>query len=239
VSAKNPSTARNEGPSQKDRIVAIAAELFAERGYRGITNREIAAAVGLGLGTIHHHVGTKPSLYQQAYESLSREADGFLRGVLSRISTSPLVGNEACHQFLLEVIDELVEFVRARPVLVKFLLRHHTESRDDFADSGPSLSTDLYETILHLLEAANQEGTTQLKAHPSWLLKGLGFLLFGYFALGSQGSRSKDTQMDYEQFKQFLYTYLCEMLGLQRWECRWRQCKPHRLLIGPDGPDES
>ncbi|MEA3366255.1 MAG: TetR/AcrR family transcriptional regulator [Candidatus Hydrogenedentes bacterium] len=205
---------RKELP-QKDRIAAIAAELFAERGYRGITNREIAAAVGLGLGTVHHHVGTKPELYQLVYRSFCEEVDSFLCKLLQQITEAPPVGEEALHKLLNEVVSETVDFLRMRPVLVRFLMRHQTECSDDFADMGPGLSRGLYDTILGFLEKAKEEGTITLKVHPSWFLRGIYLLLFGYFGLENSRNAPEDAPKDCEGLKQFLYTYICEMLDLK------------------------
>jgi len=215
MSTNNASALDRKELTQRDRIVAVAAELFAERGYRGVTIREIAAAVGRGLGTVHHHVGTKPQLYQQVYQSIFEQVASFLQGLLQQITEVPPVGKEALHKLLKEVVSETVEFCAMRPALVRFLVRHQTECRDDFPNMDPGLSTELYDTILAFLEGAKEEGTITLKVHPTWFLRGIYLILFGYFGLGDPHNAPEDGLKDFEELKQFLYIYICEMLDVE------------------------
>jgi AcrR family transcriptional regulator len=50
--------------SPKGRILRAAARLFAERGYRASTVRELAAAVGLQSGSLFHHFRDKESILE-------------------------------------------------------------------------------------------------------------------------------------------------------------------------------
>jgi AcrR family transcriptional regulator len=46
----------------RDKILAAAEELFAEKTYAGTTTREIAKRAGVGIGTVFSHFPDKPSL---------------------------------------------------------------------------------------------------------------------------------------------------------------------------------
>ena len=93
-------------------------------------------------------------------------------------------------------------------------MRHYTESLDEFPEIDPTLSKDLYETIVSLLEGGKQSDAIHPKVHPYWFLKGCYFLLLGYFGLDGQRNLQKAPPGDYEGFKQFFYAYVCEMLGI-------------------------
>jgi TetR/AcrR family transcriptional regulator, cholesterol catabolism regulator len=54
--------ARPRGGDQKAAIREGAARLFAERGYHATGIEEICEAVGLGRGTLYHHIGSKEEL---------------------------------------------------------------------------------------------------------------------------------------------------------------------------------
>lgn len=60
----------------KTRIVGQAKGLFAARGYRGVSVREIAEACGLGKATLYHHFRDKRELYLAVLDS---EADQLVR----------------------------------------------------------------------------------------------------------------------------------------------------------------
>lgn len=49
--------------TQKEQIVEVAARLFVDRGYKGISMREIAQAAGLSKAGIYHHFRDKESLF--------------------------------------------------------------------------------------------------------------------------------------------------------------------------------
>jgi len=51
-----------ESATGRERIIAAAIELFAERGYAGASVRDIAAHAGVTGGLIVHHFGTKAAL---------------------------------------------------------------------------------------------------------------------------------------------------------------------------------
>jgi AcrR family transcriptional regulator len=69
-------------------LVALAAELFAERGYRATTVREIADAAGVLSGSLYHHFDSKESIID---ELLSNYLDDLLaqyRAIVSEGGTS-------------------------------------------------------------------------------------------------------------------------------------------------------
>jgi len=63
-------------PETRDRLIDAAAPVFAERGYRGATMREIADRAGANLAAAHYHFGSKRDLYREVarahFERLER-----------------------------------------------------------------------------------------------------------------------------------------------------------------------
>jgi AcrR family transcriptional regulator len=55
--------APREIPDTRSRLLAAAAELFAERGYHGTTVREIALRAGANVAAANYHFGSKEALY--------------------------------------------------------------------------------------------------------------------------------------------------------------------------------
>lgn len=62
ASADSPFTAR-------DRLVRVALELFATRGFQAIGLRDLAAHVGLRAGSLYHHIENKQCLLFELIES--------------------------------------------------------------------------------------------------------------------------------------------------------------------------
>jgi len=108
-------------------ILRAAERLFASRGYRGVSLRDLAGACGLHMFTIQHHFGSKLALYREILRMRDREVEALVRRVLAEERSAPaLVGR---------VVDELFDFflahrdaiaLRARAVLGEGLPRRGT-----------------------------------------------------------------------------------------------------------------
>lgn len=61
---------RPSADQTRDRIVAAAAELFAERSFDGATTREIAARAGVTQPLLNYHYTSKDVLWREAVDSL-------------------------------------------------------------------------------------------------------------------------------------------------------------------------
>lgn len=64
----------------RERLLHEGARLFLERGYHGVSMREVAAAVGVTKPALYHHYADKEALFLAIME----EALGSLQGVLAR-----------------------------------------------------------------------------------------------------------------------------------------------------------
>jgi AcrR family transcriptional regulator len=106
------------------RILQSAERLFARRGYRGVSLRDLARQCDVRMFTIQHHFGSKLALYRELLRLRDREVEALVRRVLAEErSASALVGR---------VVDELFDFflvhrdsvaLRARAVLGEGLPR--------------------------------------------------------------------------------------------------------------------
>jgi AcrR family transcriptional regulator len=63
----------------KDRLLAAASELFAERGFHGTTVRDIAARAGVNVAAGNYHYGSKKALYLQVLRAQFAETRAVLR----------------------------------------------------------------------------------------------------------------------------------------------------------------
>ena len=68
------------GSERRDEILAIAAQLFAERGFAATTVREIADAAGILSGSLYHHFDSKESMVDElVHEMLDRVLAAYRR----------------------------------------------------------------------------------------------------------------------------------------------------------------
>jgi len=63
----------------KDRLLAAASQLFAERGFHGTTVRDIAGRAGVNVAAGNYHYGSKKALYLEVLRAQFAETRAILR----------------------------------------------------------------------------------------------------------------------------------------------------------------
>lgn len=139
---------RRDAARNRARILEVAAEVMAARGI-DISMEEVAAAVGVGVGTLYRHFGSKAALVEALFES---SIDGYLEKV-AELSHRPRAWDGLCAvlRFLVETqarepgtlqalygrVDTAADVIRERvaPVLADLVARAKSEGalRADFA----------------------------------------------------------------------------------------------------------
>jgi len=101
--------ARDPGSTRREELLAIAARLFAEKGFRNTTVRDIADAAGILSGSLYHHFDSKESMVDEILSSFQEELFGQYDEILAS--------------------DEDARTKLERAVLVSFdaIDRHHDE----------------------------------------------------------------------------------------------------------------
>ena len=60
-------------PTRREELLAIAAGLFAERGFKNTTVRDIADAAGILSGSLYHHFDSKEAMVDELLDSFQTE----------------------------------------------------------------------------------------------------------------------------------------------------------------------
>jgi len=97
---------RVESERTRTRILDRAEGLFARKGFRGVSVRELASASGVRPFTLQHHFGSKLGLYQTVLCRWDEELG-------NRISVR-LSGDAAFPDLVEEVMDDLFDFFLAK-----------------------------------------------------------------------------------------------------------------------------
>jgi AcrR family transcriptional regulator len=64
----------SDSTSTRAKLLAVACELFAEKGYRHVTNAQICRQAGTNIAAINYHFGSKESLYREAWRQAFKES---------------------------------------------------------------------------------------------------------------------------------------------------------------------
>src|SRR5947208_13211616 len=69
--------------TRRDELLDLAARLFAERGFRATTVRDIAEAAGILSGSLYHHFDSKESMVDEILTGFQDELFGRYREILA------------------------------------------------------------------------------------------------------------------------------------------------------------
>jgi TetR/AcrR family transcriptional regulator, cholesterol catabolism regulator len=75
--------ARDPGTSRREELLAIAAQLFAHKGFRNTTVRDIAEAAGILSGSLYHHFDSKESMVDEILRTFQNELFGTYDEILA------------------------------------------------------------------------------------------------------------------------------------------------------------
>jgi AcrR family transcriptional regulator len=127
--------ARPEREATRERVLAAAGPLFAERGFRGTTMRAIADRAGTNLAAAHYHFGSKQRLYREVAFSLLAGIERRLAERGLQLAPAELAerSREELEELLLGRIEILLEMLLAPPGI------HGTLILRELCDPSPVL----------------------------------------------------------------------------------------------------
>ena len=91
--------------TRRDELLAIAARLFAERGFRNTTVRDIADAAGILSGSLYHHFDSKESMVDEILQTFQQELFAGYEQILAS-DENPKRKIEAAVRLSFEAIDQ-------------------------------------------------------------------------------------------------------------------------------------
>lgn len=137
------------GSGTRERILAAALEVFAERGFDGARTRDIAERAGANLGLLSYYFGAKLQLWRAAVASAFEE--------LQRDLLVPGAGDDDAD--LERLLRGFVHFVAERPAFMRLM-------NDEGKRAGPRMRwlvdrhvRPLADALRRMVEAAERRGT--------------------------------------------------------------------------------
>lgn len=159
-------------PTTRDLILGAAERHFAERGYAGISMRDIATDAGLkNQASLYHHFRDKGDLYEAV---LTRVIEPVLQVVAeSAAADGPAKGGWETS------VDRLVVYLGEHPHLPRLIQRATLEDREHLPGVVPRLIRPLYQQGVEVLAATD---TGWQRPDVPHLAAALYLLIFGFFA---------------------------------------------------------
>jgi TetR/AcrR family transcriptional regulator len=165
--AQQPSTDGADSRSTRDQIMDAAERLFAQRGFSGVSMRDIVAETDLrNQASLYHHFRNKKALYEAV---LQRGVDGILMLVPGQ-GTATSVGPN---------IDRMLDYLSKHPHLAQLIQRAALDDSKHLKKAMNSLMRPIYSQGRRALAGVDEVWAADEIPH---LAAGLYLLIFGYFA---------------------------------------------------------
>ncbi|MDH3521443.1 MAG: CerR family C-terminal domain-containing protein, partial [Myxococcales bacterium] len=156
-----------EPHATRERLLAAAAQLFAERGFRGATLREIAERAGANVASANYHFGSKHALYREVALSLFAAVErGFgARGLNPSDADLDGLDRAALEALLRSRIEFMLETLLATPnIPATLMLRELCDPTDvlpEIVDRFIAPMREVMERIVRRLAPELQPAETQ------------------------------------------------------------------------------
>ncbi|HVM96836.1 MAG TPA: helix-turn-helix domain-containing protein [Candidatus Acidoferrales bacterium] len=160
--------------STRDLILDAAEQRFAERGFTGVSVREIAADVGLkNQASLYHHFRNKRALYEAV---LARGVEAIVDLVAS---APPTVGDGGASAQVDVTLDRVIDYLVEHPQLPRLIQRAGIDDIRHLRGAVTRLLRPLYQQGLGILALSGAHWSAEDLPH---LGAGLYHIMFSYFA---------------------------------------------------------
>jgi len=169
VTARLATARKAKDPRPTREVILDAAERrFAERGFDGVSVREIATDAGLkNQASLYHHFKHKRALYEAVLQR-------GLEPIIELVASSATAGDASD-----PVLDRLVDYLASRPHLPRLIQRAGLDDTKELRATVIRLLGPLYSSGLEVLTGSGGRWASDEIPH---LAVGLYHLIFGYFA---------------------------------------------------------
>ncbi len=110
--AREPHNEHEESGSTKERILQVAEEQFAQKGFEGTRTRDIAEQAGINISTLHFHWKSKEELYTAVYQQLLNRRAKLSEEVFALLTAAP-ASPESWQETIQAVVERMFTFFRA------------------------------------------------------------------------------------------------------------------------------
>lgn len=141
-------------------IVEAACKLFSEKGFRGTTTRELAAAVGVTEPVLYEHFRTKNDLYRAIIEVKTTQGENLLSDLATR-------HRETCDDraFFEELAVAIARWYCDDPAFIRLLLFSNLEGHE-LKDLFHERSCEFFQVVAWVIERRQQEGAMRQDVDP-------------------------------------------------------------------------
>lgn len=141
-----------ENNIQEEKIIAVAKEVFIEKGFDGASMSDIAARVGINRPTLHYYYRTKNKMFQAVFLSI-------IQSFIPKIQDVLIDDKKPIKEKISVVVDTYLDVAKKNPYLPMFVMREINRNANDFIKTVKPVYMDKFlSQIAIYLQTAMNEG---------------------------------------------------------------------------------
>jgi len=160
-------------PDTRDRVLQVAQALFAERGYRGTSLRDIAKRIGIKAPSLLHHFPSKQQLYlavlDKMFESLEDAANAIAWGKGSR------------QDRMRQAVGNAIDFIASHSDFVRIMWKEMADESGVGRQVLKRRLPPLFSTAVNFIFRGQREGEFRSEVDPLHFMWSLNSITIGYF----------------------------------------------------------
>jgi AcrR family transcriptional regulator len=174
----NPPAQDNQ--ATKERLLQVATALFAQKGFHGVSTREITRQARANLSSLYFHWRSKENLYLAAYRDLFQRLAALSQEFFALLEKG-LRTHESLEQVIYPLADLVFDFYEANPELARLNLHRVLEDGAVAMQVEQEFENPFYHTLARCYQRLTEAGFIHV-SDPEFLPFSLEILLDLYFA---------------------------------------------------------
>jgi AcrR family transcriptional regulator len=171
----------HRGADTRDRLLRTAQSLFAERGYRGTSLRDISARVGIKAPSLLHHFNSKEQIYLAVLDRIFARMEDAVGSVL--------MGREGYHERARTAVGGAIDFLAARSDYARIIWNEFIDEKGIGRQMLKRRIPPLYAMGQNFIFHGQREGAFRAEVEPFQFMTSLNSLILGYFTTAAMTRR--------------------------------------------------
>jgi AcrR family transcriptional regulator len=167
---------RMSSEDRRAQILDTACKLFAEKGYRGTTTRELAAAAGVTEPVLYEHFRTKGDMYSAIIENMAAGGIEVLRALNARFE-----GAEDEREFFYALAESILDWYVKDEAFIRLLLYSSLENHE-LKDLFHQRSYQCFGIVADYIERRQKSGRLRRDFHAAIAARGF-FGMIAHYAM--------------------------------------------------------
>jgi AcrR family transcriptional regulator len=156
----------NEDLGAKQRILEVAAKLFAERGLEGTSVRDIAKEAGLNLSLVSYYFGGKEGLYLELIRGFALNIKSEMERIVEMFGAEGNASQAGIQAILKALVDSYSNIRQSHPHLGKILQRERVSGLPYACEIYESTFAPVAQALVQQMVKAQKKGFIRKDINP-------------------------------------------------------------------------